>query len=92
MSTKKLTKINNKIKVLKSFNLNPDEYDYLINFFKEDKSELNVTDQKKLLKLYNKMFNKKREPTNCTPCWIEMLEALHKIYIELNGTTDTTTK
>lgn len=89
---KKVTKTSNQIKILNSYNLTSDEYDYLINFFRADKSELNMKDQKKLLNLYNKMFNQKRQPTSCVPCWIEMLEALHKIYLEFNGNNITTTK
>ena len=83
-------KTTRQIKILDSYHLTIDEYDYLINFFNSNKTQLEPQEQKQLLFLYNKMFKTNRQPTQCVPCWIEMLEALHKIYIEFNDNSLTT--
>ena len=83
-------KTTRQIKILDSYHLTIDEYDYLINFFNSNKTQLEPQEQKQLLFLYNKMFKTNRQPTQCVPCWVEMLEALHKIYKEFNDNSLTT--
>jgi hypothetical protein len=63
--------------------LNKDEYEYLSKFnFSSD--ILNVSDQKTLLKIYNRVFNQRKESTTCSSCWKQIISDLKKLYDEHN--------
>ena len=72
-----------KVKVVRSVEISPKELDYLGDFFSENVKELTYEDQKVLLKIYNRVFNLKRQHTQCVPCWKGMLDELHLLYNQL---------
>lgn len=63
--------------------LNEEEYNYLKEF-KFDVNQLTPDHQKRLLQIYNRVFNQKRQPTSCGSCWNQILSDLHKLYDEHN--------
>ena len=63
--------------------LTEDEYNYLNTFFqRENKTQLKPTEQLALLKISNRVFKEKQEPTTCKSCVKEIIERLNKIYEE----------
>jgi hypothetical protein len=63
--------------------LTEDEYNYLNIFFsRENKTQLKPTEQLALLKISNRIFKEKQEPTTCKSCVIEIIERLSKVYEE----------
>lgn len=73
----------NKVKVIATIDLSSNDLDYLDDFFSMRHDTLTVDHQKNLLRIYNKVFHLKRQPTQCTPCWVTMLDQLHEIYREV---------
>ena len=67
--------------------LQENEFNYLDEFFKENKLEVKPSEQIELIKIYNRALNQKQEPTNCASCWKDLLNnlrKLHEAYIEEN--------
>lgn len=63
------------------------EYDYLKAFF-EDKSErITPEQQKQLIAIYNRAFNRKKQPTSCGACVRGMIHDL-KILFDQYATTE----
>lgn len=60
-----------------------DEYNYLKEF-NFNSAYLNPDNQKKLLAIYNRVFNQNRQMTSCSSCWIKILDELKKVYNEYN--------
>lgn len=63
--------------------LTEEEYLYLKEFGFNQYS-LTTDTQRELLKIYNRVFNQKRQPTSCGSCWIGIVNDLHKLYDEHN--------
>ena len=63
--------------------LTEDEYNYLTEF-NWNVYQLTPEHQKRLLQIYNRIFNEKRQPTSCGACWQGILAELHKVYNEYN--------
>lgn len=63
--------------------LEEDEYNYLTEF-NWNVNQLTPDAQKRLLAIYNRIFNEKRQPTSCGACWQGILGELHKVYNEYN--------
>jgi len=49
--------------------LTESEYNYLSDYYSQGKNKISGQIQKELLDIYNRVFNDKREPTSCTPCF-----------------------
>lgn len=64
--------------------LEEDEYNYLTEF-NWNVNQLTPDVQKRLLTIYNRVFNEKRQPTSCGACWQGILGELHKLYNEYNN-------
>lgn len=62
--------------------LEEDEYNVLKRFFSRDYAEVKVSDQNELLKVYNRVFSVKQEPTSCADCWREIVNKLKQVYKE----------
>ena len=54
---------------------------YLKNF-DWNRQTLEPFEQSILLEMFNRVFNEKRFPTTCTPCWVEMLGRLKEEYFK----------
>ncbi|MCK9417026.1 hypothetical protein M0Q97_10240 [Candidatus Dojkabacteria bacterium] len=63
--------------------LNEEEYEYLKNF-NFNISTLHPDNQKRLLAIYNRVFNQHRQMTSCSSCWVKILDELKKVYDQYN--------
>lgn len=61
-----------------------DDFDYLTDFFKVKKTSVNSKEQAMLVGIYNRVFNAKRQISNCSPCLAGLVNELKKIYLEAN--------
>lgn len=71
--------------------LTEDEYKYLDDFFTNLKSSVSPNQQRELLKIYNRVFKQRMQPTSCGSCVREIVNKLNKLYAiykEENATTE----
>ena len=64
-----------------------DEYNYLKEFFSKHRNTLTNIEQKELLKIFNRVFNAKKESSSCGSCvrdLINQMKTLYKTYEEEN--------
>ena len=62
------------------------EFDYLAAFFAKSFSTISPTTQKRLLDIYNRVFNDKREMSGCSSCFINgVYNKLQDLYNEYLG-------
>ena len=62
--------------------LNEDQYSYLNEYFKENKSTLDLKQQRELSNIYKSVFNISIQSTNCSSCWRDYIADLKKVYNE----------
>lgn len=62
--------------------LQEDEYEYLKNWFNIKRNSVQPSEQLKLIKIYNRVFNKKQQPTSCGSCMRDIVNRLEKVYNE----------
>jgi hypothetical protein len=60
--------------------LTEDEYNYLNDFFSSFKNAVSPNQQRDLLKIYNRVFKQRMQPTSCGSCVREMVNKLNKLY------------
>ena len=75
--------------------LTEDEYKYLDDFFTNLKSSVSPNQQRELLKIYNRVFKQRMQPTSCGSCVREIVNKLNKLYAiykEENANTETNTE
>ena len=73
----------NQIPILKRRNVNcltEDEYNYLSQWFSNDSNMMRQDDQNKILKIYNRVFNQRRERTSCGSCIKTMIDELKILF------------
>ena len=75
-------KLNNLFPYSKPLCLEESEYNYLHEFFKKPVTTLKPSEQNELLRMYKRVFNSKQEATNCTSCWVKIIEDLKTVYNE----------
>lgn len=75
-------KLNELFPYRKPLCLVEDEYTYLTEFFGRDTNRIKPTDQQQLLRIYNRVFKERQEPTTCSSCWKNILSKLGKVYNE----------
>jgi len=61
--------------------LTEEEYMYLDELFKRLSSTILKSDQDIIIPMYNRIFNTKQKPTQCSTCWRNIIESLKKLYI-----------
>ena len=61
--------------------LQEDEYKWLHEWFSIERNQIKPTDQQALLKIYNRIFNVKQNPTSCASCIREIIEKMRKVYL-----------
>ena len=59
-----------------------DEYIYLKGYFQLNKTVIDTTTQKKLIDIYNRVFNEKKETSNCSSCFVNGVYSKLKRLIE----------
>ena len=85
-------KLNDLWRYTKPECLTEDEYEYLDEFYSNLKSSVSPNQQRELLKIYNRVFKQRMQPTSCGSCVREIVNKLNKLYAiykEENATTET---
>jgi hypothetical protein len=59
--------------------LEESEYNALTQIIVKGKMTFSPSEQMQLLKVYNRVFNVKQQPTNCNSCWREIIKRLDKL-------------
>ena len=62
-----------------------DEYKVLNEWFEKERSTIRPSEQSDLRKIYNRVFNKKSNPTGCSSCVRDMVDRLRTVYTEYDG-------
>ena len=65
--------------------LTEDEYNYLTEIDINKKYSLTPTEQATILSMYQRVFNKRKSPTTCPSCWIEIMNDLKEVYNSYEG-------
>lgn len=77
----------NAIPLLKRRNVNcltEEEYAYLTDWFGKKVNVVEQADQNKLLAIYNRVFNQRRERTSCGSCIKTMIDELKVLFNQYN--------
>ena len=62
-------------------NLETEQFEFLQSFFEPKRpSSVNPSTQRELVEIYNHVFKSKRKVTNCSPCLVNLIDDLSKIY------------
>jgi len=77
-------KLNELFPYKKPLCLEEDEHQYLHEFFLTMTERIKPTQQKQLLKIYNRIFQERNEPSTCSSCWVNYLNKLRKVYDQYN--------
>lgn len=75
-------KLNELFPYKKPLCLQEDEHTYLTEFFSRETNRIKPTDQQQLLRIYNRVFKERQEPTTCSSCWQNILNKLSKVHAE----------
>lgn len=73
-------KLNDLWRYTKPECLTEDEYKYLDDFYTNLKSSVSPNQQRELLKIYNRVFKQRMQPTSCGSCVREIVNKLNKLY------------
>jgi hypothetical protein len=74
--------------------LTEDEYSYLDTFYNRGRSSVTPSEQRELLKIYNRVLHERMQPTSCGSCLREIVNKLNQLYAvykqeqDANTTTD----
>ena len=60
--------------------LTEDEYKYLDTFFNRGTSSVKPSEQRELLKIYNRVLHEKQQPTSCGSCLRDIVNKLNQLY------------
>ena len=84
-------KLNKLFKYAKPKCLNEDEFKYLSESEVLNKNLITPSEQRELLKIYNRVFNKRLQPTSCGSCVREVVDRLKQVineYKDENASTE----
>lgn len=73
-------KLNDLWRYTKPECLTEDEYTYLDEFFKKGRNSVAPSEQRELLKIYNRVFKQRMQPTSCGSCLREVVNKLNSLY------------
>lgn len=65
--------------------LTEQEYNYLTELDINNKYSLTPTEQKQILDIYQRIFNKRKSPTTCSSCWVQIMNDLKAVYATYEG-------
>ena len=60
--------------------LEESEYLFLKEFYKDTKAQIKPTEQLRLLKIFNRVFSQRQEPSSCASCVRDVVNKLKKVY------------
>ena len=72
----------NKMFPYKTECLQEQEHEYLKDFFSVRRNVITAKQQGELIVIYNRVFNEKREGSNCAPCVKSMINELDRVFKE----------
>jgi hypothetical protein len=49
------------------------------------KYNLTPTEQKEILAIYQRVFNKRKSPTTCSSCWVAIINDIREVYNSYKG-------
>jgi hypothetical protein len=61
------------------------EYHYLTEMDINKKYNLTPTEQKEILAIYQRVFNKRKSPTTCSSCWVAIINDIREVYNSYEG-------
>lgn len=61
------------------------EYNYLSEMDINKKYNLTPTEQKEILAIYQRVFNKRKSPTTCSSCWVAIINDIREVYNSYEG-------
>ncbi len=73
-------KLNDLWRYTKPECLTEDEYKHLNEFYSSLKGSVSPNQQRELLKIYNRVFKQRMQPTSCGSCVREVVNKLNKLY------------
>jgi len=65
--------------------LTENEYNYLTEMDINKKYNLTPTEQKEILAIYHRVFNKRKSPTTCSSCWVAIINDIREVYNSYEG-------
>jgi hypothetical protein len=74
----------NKLFAYRTECLNETEYKYLVNYFNVRRSIVTSLEQKELIKIYNRVFNVRKQASGCGSCVRSMVKELKNLFNEYN--------
>lgn len=77
-------KLNKVFRYNKPECLTEDEYNFLVSEMSLTKNVVSVDTQKRITKIYNRVFHQNRQPTSCSSCFRDTYDALRKLMNEYN--------
>jgi len=72
--------LNKMFPYLKPNCLTEKEYDYLKVFFSKDRPVISMDEQRDFLPIYNRVFKKNQQVTNCSPCIKDVIDNLKSVF------------
>lgn len=82
-------KLNELFPYRKPLCLEENEYNWLTTFFERNPNSVLPSEQREILKIYNRIFKSRNEPTSCGSCLLAIVNDLKKIH---ENYADTNTK
>jgi len=73
-------KLNELFRYNKPECLTEDEYNFLKEFYSAQKNVVSGPEQRKLIKIYNRVFKAKKELTSCSPCLKTLYDRLKQYF------------
>lgn len=55
------------------------EYNYVSEFLKKNNGTITPVQQNELLKIYQRVFNLRKEPSTCSSCWRDIVKQFTKL-------------
>ena len=77
-------KLNKVFKYTKPVCATEEEYAYLSEWFSNPKNTIRPSEQKELLKIYNRVLRHNKKPTSCASCFKSVVRSLRKYYEAYN--------
>tara|TARA_R100001198_G_scaffold40547_1_gene22249 strand:+ start:5476 stop:5898 length:423 start_codon:yes stop_codon:yes gene_type:complete len=61
--------------------LEEDEYDYITEFVSLTRNRVTMAEQRKLLDIYNRVFNQRKQMSNCPSCVRSIVSELNRLIV-----------
>lgn len=62
--------------------LTEEDYEYLQEWFSQDRYQVSILEQRRLSEVYYNVFNIRLEQTSCDSCWRDYIGQIRKVYLE----------